>query len=208
MIALWAEVDLVVADQFHDGNVPAHQEPLSCCQMAFEALPETVGERYFRGDSACSELYLLDWFSAAQREQEPGGRIGFAVSAVMSPQLAQTITVASAWKWRRTSATSPRSSVRVAARAAIRSAVRRLYASSSGTSTPSMPAAATMAIASPLMPTRPLEAGAPPRAAPRTAVPAGDRPHFRGDRSLHRGTGCRGLHPRIRPAPLAAEPRI
>ena len=33
MIALWAEADLGVADQFRGGNVPAHQEPLSCCQM-------------------------------------------------------------------------------------------------------------------------------------------------------------------------------
>lgn len=42
MIALWAEADLVVADQFRDGNVPARREPLSCCQMAFEVVPETV----------------------------------------------------------------------------------------------------------------------------------------------------------------------
>ena len=91
MIALWAEADLIVADQFRDGNVPAHQEPLTCCQMAFAALPETVRERYFRGDSACYENNLLDWLSSPEREQEPGGRIGVAVSAVMSPQLAQTI---------------------------------------------------------------------------------------------------------------------
>ena len=42
--------------------------------MAFEALPETVRERYFRGDSACYENNLLDWLSSPQREQEPGGR--------------------------------------------------------------------------------------------------------------------------------------
>ena len=74
MIALWEEADLIVADQLHDGNVPAKREPLSCCQMAFEALPETVRERYFRGDSACYENNLLDWLSSPQREQEPGGR--------------------------------------------------------------------------------------------------------------------------------------
>ena len=31
MIALSAEADLIVADQLHDGNVPAKREPLSCC---------------------------------------------------------------------------------------------------------------------------------------------------------------------------------
>ena len=99
MIALWAEADLIVADQFRDGNVPAHQEPLTCCQMAFAALPETVRERYFRGDSACYENNLLDWLSSPEREQEPGGRIGVAVSAVMSPQLAQTIAEVPEAEW-------------------------------------------------------------------------------------------------------------
>ena len=99
MIALWAEADLIVADQFRDGNVPAHQEPLSCCQMAFAALPETVTTRYFRGDSACYENNLLDWLSSPERDLEPGGRIGFAVSAVMSPQLAQTIAELPEQEW-------------------------------------------------------------------------------------------------------------
>ena len=99
LLALWAEADLIVADQFRDGNVPARQEPLTCCQMAFAALPETVTTRYFRGDSACYESNLLDWLSSPEREQEPGGRIGFAISAVMSPQLAQTIAALPEQEW-------------------------------------------------------------------------------------------------------------
>ena len=99
MIALWAEADLIVADQFRDGNVPAKQEPLTCCQMAFEALPETVTTRYFRGDSACYESNLLDWLASPERAQEPGGGIGFAVSAMMSPQLAQTIDAVPEAEW-------------------------------------------------------------------------------------------------------------
>ena len=39
MVAVWAEADLVVADEFRDGNVPAKQDPLTCAQMAFAALP-------------------------------------------------------------------------------------------------------------------------------------------------------------------------
>lgn len=50
MVAMWAEADLVLADEFRDGNVPAKQEPLTCAKWAFEALPETVTQRYFRGD--------------------------------------------------------------------------------------------------------------------------------------------------------------
>ena len=35
MIAVWAEADLILADEFRDGNVPAQQEPLTCCRTAF-----------------------------------------------------------------------------------------------------------------------------------------------------------------------------
>ena len=99
MIAVWAEADLIVADQFRDGNVPAHQEPLRCCQMAFAALPDTVRERYFRGDSACYETDLLQWLSSPERQREPGGGIGFAISAVMSRQLAQAIEAVPEQEW-------------------------------------------------------------------------------------------------------------
>ena len=91
MVAVWAEADLVVADEFRDGNVPARQAPLTCAQMAFAALPATIRERYFRGDSACHEHELLAWLKHPERAQEPGGRIGFAVSAVLSGALAQAL---------------------------------------------------------------------------------------------------------------------
>jgi hypothetical protein len=58
MVAVWAEADLVLADEFRDGNVPARQEPLTCAKLAFAALPETVTQRYFRGDSAGHEHEL------------------------------------------------------------------------------------------------------------------------------------------------------
>ncbi len=91
MVAVWAEADLVLADEFRDGNVPAKQAPLTCAKLAFAALPQTITQRYFRGDSACHEHELLEWLKHPDREQEPGGRIGFAVSAVMSQPLAQAL---------------------------------------------------------------------------------------------------------------------
>ena len=91
MVAVWAEADLVLADEFRDGNVPAKQDPLTCAKLAFAALPESVTRRYFRGDSACHEHGLLDWLKHPDRAKEPGGRIGFAVSAVMSEPLAQAL---------------------------------------------------------------------------------------------------------------------
>ena len=91
MVAVWAEADLVLADEFRDGNVPAKQDPLTCAKLAFAALPETITQRYFRGDSACHENGLLQWLNHPDREKEPGGRIGFAVSAVLSESLAKAL---------------------------------------------------------------------------------------------------------------------
>ncbi len=91
MVAVWAEADLVLADEFRDGNVPAKQDPLKCAQLAFAALPESITRRYFRGDAACHEKGLLDWLKDPERAKEPGGPIGFAVSAVMSEALAEAL---------------------------------------------------------------------------------------------------------------------
>src|ERR1043166_527014 len=87
MVALWAELDLVLADEFRDGNVPAKQDPLTFARLAFAALPETITQRYFRGDSACHENELLQWLNHPEREKETGGKISFAISAVMSEEL-------------------------------------------------------------------------------------------------------------------------
>lgn len=100
MVAVWAEADLVVADEFRDGNVPAQQEPLACARMAFEALPPSVERRYFRGDSACHEHELLQWLRHPDRAREPGGPIGFAVSAVMSPELKEAVAQVEEKAWK------------------------------------------------------------------------------------------------------------
>lgn len=91
MLALWAEADLVLADEFRDGNVPARQSPLTCAQRAFAALPEGIRARYFRGDSACHEAELVQWLSDPKRATEPGGAIGFAISAFPSAALTQAL---------------------------------------------------------------------------------------------------------------------
>jgi hypothetical protein len=91
MLALWAELDLAVADEFRDGNVGAHTELLGVTKRAFAALPETVQECYFRGDSACYDQQLLKWLRNRKREGGPEGYIGFAVSARMSESLKDKI---------------------------------------------------------------------------------------------------------------------
>lgn len=100
MVAVWAEADLVLADEFRDGNVGAQQEPLSCAKLAYAALPQSIQERYFRGDSACHERELVNWLKHPERAEEPGGRIGFAVSARMSSDLAQAVARIAEAQWK------------------------------------------------------------------------------------------------------------
>jgi len=101
MLALWAEMNVVLADQFRDGNVPAIQDPLSVARRAFAALPETVEKRYFRGDAACYESELLSWLRNEQREEGPAGFIGFAVSVPMMKPLKDEILALEAQAWQR-----------------------------------------------------------------------------------------------------------
>jgi hypothetical protein len=99
MLAVWAETGLVLADQFRDGNVPAQMEPLEVAQRAFAALPSTVQEYYYRGDSACHESGLVNWLRDELRRGGPRGRIGFAISARMSEPLHAAIRVVPESDW-------------------------------------------------------------------------------------------------------------
>lgn len=81
---LWAEEDLVVADQYRDGNVPAGTRTLEVARRGFDTLPPSVTERFFRGDSACYDEALLKYLARAP--------IGFTISADMTPELRQACT--------------------------------------------------------------------------------------------------------------------
>lgn len=83
VLVLWAEQDVVVAEEFRDGNVPAGSGNLRVVQKAMGALPGGVEQVYLRGGSALYEHDLMDWLD------EQG--IGFAISADMSPQLRAAI---------------------------------------------------------------------------------------------------------------------
>lgn len=87
MLAVWAEMDVVLADEFRDGNVPAQMAPLPVAKEAFAALPSTVKTFYYRGDSACHESGLVNWLRDEDRAEGPKGFIGFGISARMSEAL-------------------------------------------------------------------------------------------------------------------------
>jgi hypothetical protein len=79
LVAVWSEQDLIVADEFRDGNVPGGKDPLSSVKRAFESLPDWVERRYFRADSADYYTPLLKYLVAEG--------IFFSISADMSKEL-------------------------------------------------------------------------------------------------------------------------
>ncbi len=79
MVAVWAEEQLIVADEFRDGNVAGGEDPLSSAKRAFANLPPWVTTRYFRGDSASYYTPLMKYLVEE--------KIGFCISADMSQSL-------------------------------------------------------------------------------------------------------------------------
>jgi hypothetical protein len=92
VVALWAEQDVILADEFRDGNVPAGTGNRRVVERALAALPGGVEEVRLRGDSALYEQDLLRWLEARG--------IAYAISADMSRELAAAIRALpeSAWQ--------------------------------------------------------------------------------------------------------------
>jgi len=97
MTAYWAEQDLIVADEFRDGNVPARMDILRVAQEALAALPPTVRLVRFRSDSAAYVHEFLDW---CRQEISGRPRIEYAISAEMTEELRAAIEALpeEAWK--------------------------------------------------------------------------------------------------------------
>jgi hypothetical protein len=84
---VWVEQDLVVADEYRDGNVGAGMDNLPLIQRAFASLPATVTAFFFRADSACYDARVLKWLADPHRLGGPTGPIGFTISADMTEAL-------------------------------------------------------------------------------------------------------------------------
>jgi hypothetical protein len=81
VVAVWAEQDLIVHDEFRDGNVPAGCGNARILARAVARLPPGITQIFVRGDSALYEQEVLAWC------EQPARGIGYAISADMSPQL-------------------------------------------------------------------------------------------------------------------------
>ena len=93
VIALWAEQDVVLADEFRDGNVPAGSGNKRIVERALAALPPGIERVLIRGDTALYEQSLL-------RDLEAAGH-GYGISADMSRELAAAVAALPETAWRR-----------------------------------------------------------------------------------------------------------
>src|SRR4030042_54961 len=59
VVAVWAEQDAIVHDEFRDGNVPAGCGNRRILEAAFGALPAGVKEKFLRADSALYQNEVL-----------------------------------------------------------------------------------------------------------------------------------------------------
>jgi hypothetical protein len=83
VLVLWAEQDVIIADEFRDGNVPAGMGNLRIIQNAVAALPGKLEEIRLRGDSALYEHEAITWMDE--------NRVRYAISVRMSPQIKECI---------------------------------------------------------------------------------------------------------------------
>lgn len=92
VIVFWNEQQLIVNDQFREGNVPAGMGNVGVLEAALEALPKGIAKIRVRGDSALYESKLLRFLDRAGHE--------FAISADLSRELRQAIEALeeSAWQ--------------------------------------------------------------------------------------------------------------
>jgi hypothetical protein len=95
----WVEQDLVVADEYRDGNVPAAMENLPLIRRAFANLPATVTTFFFRADTACYDARNLKWLTDPARPGGPRGPLGFTISADMTAPLHKVCAAVPAAAW-------------------------------------------------------------------------------------------------------------
>ena len=92
VVALWAEQELILADEFRDGHVSASSGNRRVIEAALAALPEGVEQVYLRADSALYEHALMVFLDRR--------RVGFAISVPMSEGLAGRVAGLDETAWR------------------------------------------------------------------------------------------------------------
>ncbi len=100
VINYWAEQDLILSDEFRDGNVAAGMNCLSSFLRAACCLPQSVETIYFRSDSAAYQHKLLDVLREGVELHGKKVPVYFAISADVSEALRGKIISVSEPVWK------------------------------------------------------------------------------------------------------------
>lgn len=95
VVVVWAEQDVIVYDEFREGNVPAGVGNAHVVEKALERLPKGVEKVFLRADSALYE-------DATMKALEQRG-VGYAISADMGVELRRAIEALPEEKWEKES---------------------------------------------------------------------------------------------------------
>lgn len=91
VINYWAEEDIILADEFRDGNVPASYDCYSSFRKSLEMLPDSVIEVRFRSDSAAYNHDFMDKVRDGVYVRGRRIRVKYAISADMTESLRSEI---------------------------------------------------------------------------------------------------------------------
>jgi len=97
-LVYWVEQDVIVADEFRDGNVPAGTDLLRVLKRGVSALPGGIDRISVRIDSAGYEHEVLNWCREDVAGRPP---ITFAISADMSQELRGVIQALPETAWQK-----------------------------------------------------------------------------------------------------------
>jgi hypothetical protein len=100
VINYWVEQDLILSDEFRDGNVPAGMDCLTSFLRAMRALPQSVETIYFRSDSAAYQHKLFDKLREGVEHYGKPIPVYFAISADVSEALKGKIISLSESAWK------------------------------------------------------------------------------------------------------------
>ena len=100
VVNYWAEKDVILADQFRDGNVPAAYDLLSSLLRSIEMLPDSVTEVRYRADSASYSHDLMDALRGGLTHKGRRIKTLFAISADMTESLRGEIEKLAEDEWR------------------------------------------------------------------------------------------------------------
>ena len=100
VVSYWAEKDMILADEFRDGNVPAAYDLLTSLMRSIGMLPHTVTEVRYRADSASYNHDLMDALRSGLTINGRHLTTLFAISADMTESLKGEIEKLPCEEWK------------------------------------------------------------------------------------------------------------